>query len=175
MLVKTPIAVFVVAGLAAWAGLTAMSTGSEFPMPTQWQRLLPAFYRTAPLWLFLAVYWAATLRVHLSIGERHVLPTYPAVFILCGAAGHWLDRRHRTMAGVLAAALVWIAVVSFSIWPSYLSYFNVLAGGPANGYRRLVDSSCDWGQDLDRLRSWLEHRSRTGEQAASVPCLLRRR
>jgi hypothetical protein len=49
-----------------------------------------------------------------------------------------------------------LAVVG--VHPHYLAYFNALAGGPANGYRLLVDSSLDWGQDLSGLRDWLnEH------------------
>ena len=42
------------------------------------------------------------------------------------------------------------------IRPHYLAYFNVLAGGPESGYRHLVDSSLDWGQDLPGLKRWLE-------------------
>jgi hypothetical protein len=38
--------------------------------------------------------------------------------------------------------------------PHYLSYFNTLAGGSAQGYRWLVDSNVDWGQDLLRLRQY---------------------
>ena len=34
------------------------------------------------------------------------------------------------------------------IAPHYLSYFNSFCGGPSEGYRYLVDSSLDWGQDL---------------------------
>src|SRR5205807_487541 len=37
----------------------------------------------------------------------------------------------------------------------YLAYFNELAGGPLNGWRSLVDSNIDWGQDLQGLKSWL--------------------
>ena len=35
--------------------------------------------------------------------------------------------------------------------PYYLAYFNQLAGGPSGGYRVLVDSNLDWGQDLPGL------------------------
>jgi hypothetical protein len=51
-----------------------------------------------------------------------------------------------------------ISVVGWDLYlhPHYLSYFNLLAGGPANGYEVLVDSNIDWGQDLKRLRSWTE-------------------
>jgi hypothetical protein len=40
--------------------------------------------------------------------------------------------------------------------PHYLSYFNVFAGGPSQGYRRLADSNLDWGQDLPALADALE-------------------
>ena len=44
------------------------------------------------------------------------------------------------------------------IWPHYLAYFNELAGGPRNGYRSLVDSNLDWGQELRKLKRWLRER-----------------
>jgi hypothetical protein len=41
------------------------------------------------------------------------------------------------------------------IFPHYLTFFNELAGGPSNGYKVLVDSNLDWGQDLIRLRKYM--------------------
>ncbi|HEX9189641.1 MAG TPA: hypothetical protein VGB87_21380, partial [Vicinamibacteria bacterium] len=32
---------------------------------------------------------------------------------------------------------------------------NETVGGPANGWRVLVDSSLDWGQDLGRVEPWM--------------------
>ena len=52
--------------------------------------------------------------------------------------------------------LVAYASVSLRIWPDYLAFFNEFAGGRDNGYRRLVDSSLDWGQDLPELKQWLD-------------------
>jgi len=52
--------------------------------------------------------------------------------------------------------LAWHAVESIRISPHYLAYFNQLAGGPSRGYRHLVDSSLDWGQDLPGLKQWLD-------------------
>ena len=57
---------------------------------------------------------------------------------------------------VVTAALAASAVEAMWMWPDYLAYFNVLAGGPRNGYRHLVDSSLDWGQDLPGLKHWLD-------------------
>ena len=56
---------------------------------------------------------------------------------------------------IFAALLGWHAIESIKVAPDFLAYFNELAGGPANGYRHLVDSSLDWGQDLPKLKEWL--------------------
>jgi hypothetical protein len=62
-----------------------------------------------------------------------------------------------TVAGAATVALLgWHVVESISIRPHYLAYFNQLAGGPANGYKHLADSSLDWGQDLPALKRWLD-------------------
>ncbi len=44
------------------------------------------------------------------------------------------------------------------VHPHYLAYFNELGGGPGNGYRLLVDSNLDWGQDLKGLKAWMDAR-----------------
>jgi hypothetical protein len=56
----------------------------------------------------------------------------------------------------LGSLVAWHAVESVRIAPDYLAYFNELVGGPALGYRHLVDSSLDWGQDLPALKAWLD-------------------
>ena len=42
------------------------------------------------------------------------------------------------------------------IYPYSLSYFNELAGGPLGGHRYLLDANVDWGQDLIRLKYWIQ-------------------
>lgn len=41
------------------------------------------------------------------------------------------------------------------IYPHCLAYFNELIGGPESGYKILVDSNRDWGQDLKGLKKWM--------------------
>ena len=149
-LVKTPLAVFgllVLAAAAAWRYPARLRQGRR--------RLWRTAYRLTPLLVFLAVYGAATVSSRLNLGERHLLPAYPAVFILAGGAACWLSRRHLVAAGVAALLLVSLPIDALRIWPHYLAYFNTFAGGPASGYRHLVDSSLDWGQDLPGLERWL--------------------
>jgi len=52
--------------------------------------------------------------------------------------------------------LGWYIFSSLSTFPHYLTYFNEIAGGSKNGYKFVVDSNYDWGQDLKRLNNWLK-------------------
>ena len=109
----------------------------------------------APLFALLAVYWAFSISSHLNIGHRHLLPTLPPLFVLVGGAARWL----RAGAGPRLAILALVgglALTTVSAFPAYLSWFNVLVGGPQHGWKHLVDSSLDWGQDLPALAQLLD-------------------
>lgn len=45
-----------------------------------------------------------------------------------------------------------------SVWQASQShtYFNAMAGGPAQGYEHLGDSNIHWGQDLVLLQRWVD-------------------
>ncbi|MEO8866565.1 MAG: hypothetical protein ABI420_16200 [Opitutaceae bacterium] len=109
-----------------------------------------------PLAALFFVYALTSLASHLNIGHRHILPLYPVLFIAAGRLGTWLDARRPLHTLVISGLLVWHIGASWSIRPHYLAYFNAFAGGPENGYRHLVDSSLDWGQDLPGLQAWLD-------------------
>ena len=113
-------------------------------------------YGLTPLLVLIIVYGSYSLLSHLAIGQRHLLPLYPVLFILAGAVAHELPRhRKRLLIGALTATILLHAFASLRIRPSYLAYFNVLMGGPSQGHRVFVDSSLDWGQDLPGLKTWL--------------------
>lgn len=112
----------------------------------------------APLGVFALVCWAIWIPSHLNIGHRHILPFYPVLFILLGGLA---------APGVLSSRLSWAlplllvggqSLATVRTHPHYLAFFNTLAGGPAHGYRLLVDSSLDWGQDLPGLARHLRER-----------------
>jgi hypothetical protein len=126
--------------------------------------------RIVPLAALFAVYWAVSLASSLNIGHRHILPTYPVLYIAAGALGWMTVRaaRHGAAGGVATGALAlllagWQVAEARGIHPHYLAYFSPAAGGPAEGYRHLVDSSLDWGQDLPGLKAWLDANRRPGE------------
>ncbi|MDD3180239.1 MAG: glycosyltransferase family 39 protein [Opitutaceae bacterium] len=146
------------------AALLALVTGAIL-LARHWlaatRRIRSDLASIAPLLVLFAVYWAFSLASHLNIGHRHILCTYPVLYILLGGlaapAVAWL-RRWRVILPVLVVAGQ--AAASVAIYPDYLAFFNRLAGGPTNGWRLLVDSSLDWGQDLPCLARWLrEHNS----------------
>lgn len=125
-------------------------------------------YDLTPLGLFIGVYWMVAMTANINIGHRHILVTYPAFFLLSGATALWLQRlskRGGALLGIIGIAYVFETAM---IWPDYLAFFNVAAGGPQQGYRRLVDSSLDWGQDLPTLQRWLQ-KNRLAEGNTRVP------
>ena len=100
---------------------------------------------------------AVSIASRFNIGHRHIAAVYPFLCVAAAPAGAWLAERG--LRRIAAAALVAGCAVSFVFaTPGYLSYFNVLAGGPRGAWRHVVDSNIDWGQDLRRLESWMDAR-----------------
>ncbi len=102
---------------------------------------------------WLLVYGAAAVVSGLNIGERHLLPMYPALFVLASRVAN--VQAGRLGAAGLAGLLAAHAGSALSVHPHSLAYFNALAGGPEGGRRVLLDSNLDWGQDLPALAEWV--------------------
>ena len=134
--------------------------------------LLLLMRRTRPSALFLLIpillYFAVSAISALNIGYRHLLPILPFVYMLIGGLASPLTTAalqarfaQRARAAYVPLALGFslimaLLIIDARIHPHYISTFNSLAGGPENGHRYLVDSNIDWGQDLLRLRTWME-------------------
>ncbi|MFH1129261.1 MAG: glycosyltransferase family 39 protein [Patescibacteria group bacterium] len=125
----------------------------------QW---LNKYFTEIAMLIFLAIYWGASLTSNLNIGVRHILPTFPFVYVLIsGQMKKLFEKIHNkkiiTISWIIIIGLTgWYVVSSLSSFPYYLSYFNELAGGGKNGYKYVTDSNLDWGQDLKRLTKWVE-------------------
>lgn len=144
--VKSPLTVLLVMVMLAGIGL--------------WK--VPALFRAPAagfLWAALAAapvaYFAVTLNSRINLGVRHLLPVYPFLYVLGMAALAVLlpPRRFLAVAG-LAVGLQ--AVESAVVYPDYLGFFNVAAGGSSAGPRYLLDSNLDWGQDLKKLKKYMD-------------------
>ena len=156
-LYKTPLPIlcFLVLGLTA-----ALARWHKFRRLSQrgWEIIRRDCLRLAPWWIFVLVFGACAVASSLNIGQRHILPIYPALFIACGAAAYFLSKNYRIIGtAVVAILLLWQIGESVAIRPNYLAYFNEIAGGPSDGYKHLADSSVDWGQDLPALKTWLDN------------------
>ncbi len=113
--------------------------------------------RKRALFLLLpaAAYFAVTVGSAINIGYRHLLPILPLLYLLVPALIAYLKvKKPAWMPAVGLVAGLFLAN-TLSIHPHYLSYFNRLGGGAANGGRILIDSNIDWGQDLARLQQWM--------------------
>jgi hypothetical protein len=108
------------------------------------------------LWVPVALYAATTLAGRINIGHRHLLPLYPFLFVAAGAAGARALEAGRGRRAAVAVLGLWYAASVVSVHPHYLGYFNELVGGPSQGWRYLVDSNVDWGQDLKALKKWTD-------------------
>ncbi|HUN81729.1 MAG TPA: glycosyltransferase family 39 protein [Phycisphaerae bacterium] len=140
---KTPIATMLL--VLAGAVALVLSRPKGLHAPLFWALLF-----------FVVVYFAAAVAAGFNIGQRHLLPIYPPLFIFAGAAGRWLQTNvGKVFVGVCA---LWLCVVNAFVYPQYLAYFNEAVGGPSQGYRYLADSNVDWGQDLLRLSDWARAR-----------------
>jgi hypothetical protein len=119
--------------------------------------------RSFCLFLPVLVIFASNALVNsLQIGVRHVLPVFPLLVVagapLASAAFATRARAgwQRLPAIVAGIGALWLVAGTVAVAPRYLQYFNELAGGPEGGHHMLVDSNVDWGQDLIRLREYMD-------------------
>ena len=144
--VKSPLAVLLLTAMLAGLGV--------------WK--LPSLFRTTAVgfvWAALAAaplaYFAVTLNSRINLGVRHLLPVYPFLYVLGMAALAALLplRRYLLVAGAVIGLQ---AVESAVVYPDYLGFFNIAVGGSSAGPRYLLDSNIDWGQDLKKLKRYME-------------------
>lgn len=166
--------------LALIAGLLALtyiyrSGVKSFDAVVEWIR---DNFTLATALIFVTAYWAYSMKSNLNIGVRHVLPTFPFIYLLVSREiikwikyvsitdprnfMEWMKSLYEkyiasTPKYVLVGIIVlWMLLETMLAFPYYLSYFNELGGGPMNGYKYIVDSNYDWGQDLKRLRDVMD-------------------
>jgi hypothetical protein len=138
-LVKTPAPALL---LYAW-GLYAVLRGGRGGLARGCHLLAP-----------LVIYWLVAMATPLNIGVRHLLPVHPLLAVVAGAvvaapAPPWRRRAAVLLAGATAASCLWAA-------PYFIPFFNLPARAVFAPHEMLVDSNLDWGQDLGRLKRYLD-------------------
>ena len=139
---------------AAWFIFRGLKKGGRIETIKNWLKLhFPEF----SMLIFIVLYWVVSIKGNLNIGIRHLLPVFPFTILLVSAVTiNWLrEPRLKIKCLFLAILISWQAASVFSIYPHFLAYFNELVDGPDNGYKYVVDSNLDWGQDLKRLTKWV--------------------
>lgn len=126
----------------------------------------------------IIIYWASSVKSPLNIGIRHVLPTFPFIFILVSRQiVEWLRfHEYADPANFLSVLkniwqlwirvlpkyfiigflFLWMVINVFMAFPHFLAYYNELSGGTPDGYLIATDSNYDWGQDLKRLADYVK-------------------
>lgn len=174
-LLKEHLVLHILTIIGLWFGIKNMAQSREKNLSGifAWMRenfaLVTSFF-------FIAVYWGQAISSPLNIGVRHVLPTFPFIYLLVSrqtirwikdyskeiplrltgwiksVLGNFMRPVKRSLFVFLL--LMWMFLSSVITFPYYLSYFNELAGRTPNGYKVATDSNYDWGQDLKRLKDW---------------------
>jgi 4-amino-4-deoxy-L-arabinose transferase-like glycosyltransferase len=144
--IKTPPALHV----AVLGGLAFVVACGHHPLRARRARV--SVLALPPL---LLLFYASFLN-HINIGLRYVLPVLPYLHVAGGAlvAGATCMPAHRRMGGVAVGLCALVSALT--IYPHYLAYFNSYIGGPRNGYRYLIDSNLDWGQDKLLVQKYVD-------------------
>lgn len=178
-LLKEQLAFWIFAAIALfWSGAQIKKAGWSRKNFKKWLR--ENFVFTAGI-VFIIIYWVSSIFNPLNIGVRHVLPTFPFIYLLTArGVMRWLrSSRFENPQGIVEGLysvyanylrpapkylftfflLFLMALDILLSFPAYLSYYNVLGGGLRYGYKVATDSNYDWGQDLKRLAIWAEKKN----------------
>jgi hypothetical protein len=164
-LVKTQVGFLVLMVLGFGALVVRNPVLSKLGRVRGWVALLRERFTFSVLGGFSLFYFVLAIFGNLELGIRYLLPMYVPLFVVVAVSTvrFW----HRLAAGrasaartgglaLIAAMLLWYGVSCVRIHPSYTSYFNELIGGPDNSNHYFADSSVDWGQDLRRLKQYVD-------------------
>ncbi|MDR3559622.1 MAG: hypothetical protein P4L58_04435, partial [Candidatus Pacebacteria bacterium] len=113
------------------------------------------------LLVFMGLYAIPAFSTKLQLGVRYVLPLIFAITLLTAKFidNYWDGKIFgaRKAKYFFSAALFTMVVSVLISFPYYLSYYNFLLGGTANGYTIATDSNYDWGcQDIKKLAVWMQ-------------------
>ena len=138
-LIKTPIPMLLLIPLAFW----------------HWRKQGGEWFHEVFLLLPILSFTFLISALANPLGVRYLLPIYPLLFIFVSrTAPLFTKKRIGVVAGIVLAA--WYLSAPIRIYPDYLAYFNEFIGGPRHGIEYLDDSNIEWGQNLKRLKHYLD-------------------
>ena len=140
---------------ASWHRKSSSNLKTYFTNKVQW---IKKHFTEFSMLVFIAIYWIISLTSNLNIGVRHLLPTFPFIFILVSVTitrllkEPYLKIKYIALSGLI----IWQFCSVVAIYPHFLAYFNEIVGGAEDSYMYVTDSNLDWGQDLKRLKIWTD-------------------
>ncbi|HAS00009.1 MAG: Glycosyl transferase, family 39 [Candidatus Moranbacteria bacterium GW2011_GWC2_37_73] len=135
--------------------ITEKSIGKNF------KRFLQTGVMQYSLFGFIILYSYLSITGNLNIGLRHLFPIMPLAYLLVTKkVFDFLRHKHfatrHQLQIIFSILITWIVIIPIFNYPNYVSYFNESIGGSQNGYKYVTDSNVDWGQDLGRLKIFLD-------------------
>jgi predicted membrane-bound dolichyl-phosphate-mannose-protein mannosyltransferase len=125
---------------------------------------------------FVLFYSYVSITGNLNIGYRHLFPILPFLYVLVAKVVFDILKRenerpatHHMLRILIGCTTFIIIAIPVLAYPSYLSYFNPIGGGHQNGYQYVTDSNYDWGQDLKRLRGFVDNYNQCVEDRFETP------
>lgn len=116
----------------------------------------PDFETGLCIWVPIVTFFAYfSFFTNIPIGIRFLLPVFPLLFLAAGYLCHASLMKGKVTRIVTVVVAICYLIPSISIFPNYLSYFNLVSGGPRNGHHWLIDSNLDLGQDLPGLKKYM--------------------
>jgi hypothetical protein len=115
--------------------------------------------RTGDLWILAPPYfllYVMSFHFAKNYGVRYLLPAFPFFLLLAGHGVDLLLRAGTRGLTLVSALLAWQLFGCTMIAPYHIAYFNELVRTPDEARRFLLDSNLDWGQDLGRLKTYLD-------------------
>ncbi|GIW95733.1 MAG: hypothetical protein KatS3mg110_3787 [Pirellulaceae bacterium] len=113
------------------------------------------------LWLLIPALVMLLLLIsqhRISRHFRYVLPIAPFAYISISRVARYPNAYKRTggalRMGAVASLLSATVVSSLAVYPHSMSYFNEAIGGPGRGYKYLLGSNLDRGQDAYYIDQW---------------------
>lgn len=161
-LIKTPITELFLLFMALVVGVVRYLRKTPLKIITKFTAYARVNFVELALILFVLYYSYISITGNLNLGIRHLFPILPIIFAL--VAKETLDvlketKIHTLNLGLrwgLVLLLVWYGLSCLQIFPYYTAYFNEIVGGPTNAYKYVSDSNVDWGQDLKRLKLYID-------------------
>ena len=102
-----------------------------------------------------AFFFSISVLSMLNGSARYLIPLYPCLLLLAGAAAAAVFQWSTLSRAAIAALLLLGFVSTLHSYPNFLAYSNELVGGPSHTHRALTDQDDDWGQGLKWTSTYL--------------------